>query len=171
MSNENFKLNREIDAAKLLRTSLADILADDPEFAADVVLGETNLNEAIQTATALYCQDKVAVDAIKAHVAVMQARADRLKRRMEMTRTLVATALDVAGRKKVETPLGNAALRPTQPRLIIDPDKEASIPLDYWKRGDPILDKEKLKTAVGSGEKVDGVRLSEAGISVTFTFR
>ncbi len=171
MSKENFKLDREIDAAKLLRASLADILEGDEQLSADTVEGQTNINEAIQAAAVLYCQDKVAVEAIKAHVAIMQARSARLKRRMEMTRTLVATALEVAGRKSVETALGNATLRHVAPGVIIDKEREDDIPLEYWGRGDPVLDKKKLKDDLESGKQIKGARLDNGGMTVTFTFR
>lgn len=171
MSNENFKLNREIDAAKLLRTSLADILADDPEFAADVVLGETNLNEAIQTAVVSYCEDKCTAEAIGEHIKTLEARKARLEKRMEMTRTLVGVALDQAGRKSVETPLGTATLKSTPPSLIIDQEREADIPPKFWKRGDPRLDKKALKEAIKNGERIDGARLDNGGSTVSFIFR
>lgn len=171
MSNENFKLNREIDAAKLLRTSLADILADDPEFAADVVLGETNLNEAIQTAVVRYCEDKCTAEAIGEHIKTLEARKARLEKRMEMTRTLVGVALDQAGRKSVETPLGTATLKNVAPSLMIDKEREGDIPSKYWKRGDPKLDRKALKDDLKAGEKIDGARLDNGGATVQFSFR
>ena len=171
MSGENFRLDREIDAAKLLRASLADILADDPELAADMVLGETNLNEAIQGAVTRYCEDKCAAEAIAEHIKILQARQARLEKRMEMTRTLVGVALDQAGRKSVDTPLGTATLKSVPPKLIIDADREGDIPSKFWKRGDPKLDKKALKDAIKGGEKIDGARLDNGDSCVVFTFR
>lgn len=171
MSNENFRLDREIDAAKLLRASLADIIDGDEEVAADIVEGETNLNEAIQKAVDLYCADKCACDAIAEHIKLLESRKARLTRRMSITRTLVATALDTAGRKSVETPLGNATLKPVPAKVITDTDSLHEIPSEFWKRGEPTLDKKKLKEALESGQTVPGARLSNGGATVAFTFR
>lgn len=171
MTSENFRLDREIDAARLLLSSLADIIAGDEAFAADVVLGQTNLVESIQSACALYCADKTSVEAIDAHIKLMEARKHRLKKRMDMTRTLVTTAMEVAGRKSVETPLGTATLK-TMPRALrLDEEREADIPSEYWKRADPVLDKKKLKEALEEGKIIPGATLDNGGISLSFTFR
>jgi hypothetical protein len=171
VSSENFRLDREIDAAKLLRTSLADLIADDESVAADLIEGQTNLNEAIQSATNLFCQDKCAVDAIEEHIKMMETRKARLKKRMEMTRVLVATALELAGKKSVETALGTATLKATARKLVIDTERESEIPVEYWKRGDPTLDKKKITEDLKNGKDIKGARLDNGGIAVQFSFR
>jgi hypothetical protein len=171
MSAENFKLDREIDAARLLRASLADVIAGDEDVAADIIEGQCNLNEAIQAAVTLYCQDKTSVEAIEQHISMMETRKARLKKRMEMTRTLVGTALDVAGRKSVETPLGTATMKPTPRCVIFDKENEADIPLEYWKSGKPTIDKIKLKKDLEDGKQIKGARLDNGNSTVQFTFR
>jgi hypothetical protein len=47
MAASRFTLNREIEAAKLLRDQLNDLVADDPEFLPAALEGETNLFEQI----------------------------------------------------------------------------------------------------------------------------
>lgn len=171
MSNENFKLDREIDAAKLLLTSLADILEGDEQFAADLIEGETSLNEAIQSAVELYCRDKTFCDAIDIQISLLETRKARLEKRMSMTRVLVGTALDVAGKKKVETPLGTATMKATQASLILDDEEEHLIPTEYWKRSDPKLDRAAIKADLKKGKAIPGARLSNGGSTVQFTFK
>lgn len=171
MSGENFRLDREIDAAKLLRAGLGEMIKDDPELAADMIEGETNLNEAIQAAVDRYAQDKCAVEAIKAHIELLQSRRARIEKRMALTRDLVCVALDQAGRKSVDTPLGTACLKRVPPGMNIDKEREGEIPPEYWKRGDPVLDKAKLKAALQEGKTISGAALNQGGVTVSFSFK
>lgn len=171
MSQENFRLDREIDAAKLLRTSLADILEGDEQLTADTLEGQTSINEAIQAAVDLYCRDQCACNAIAEHIKLLEARKARLTKRMGVTRALVAVALDTAGRKTVETPLGTATLKNVAPKILVDPDHEHEIPAEFWSRGDPVLDKKKLKEALVDGQTIPGARLDNGNFTVAFVIR
>lgn len=169
--SETFALDREITAAKLLLSALADIIEGDDQLKADMLEAETEINEAITRATDLYCRDKCSVEAIEEHIKLMESRKHRLKKRMEMTRVLVGQALETCGRKSVETPLGCATLKPTPQKVCIDEENEHQIPVEYWKRGDPTLDKNKLKADLKSGKEIPGARLDNGGSTVAFTFR
>lgn len=171
MTGENFRLDREIDAAKLLRAGLGDMIKDDPELAADMVEGSTNLNEAIQAAVDRYAQDKCTTDAITEHIKLLEARKHRILKRMELTRNLVCVALDQAGRQSVDTPLGTATIKRTPPGLILDQEREGEIPPEFWRRGDPVLDKTKLKAALREGRKISGAQLNQGCVTVAFTFK
>lgn len=171
MADDNHALHQQIVAARRLRESLASLFEDDPELAADSVEGETNLNEAMQQAVERYCADKVACDAIDEHIKLMQARKARLEKRMEVTRAMVAVALEQAGKKTVETALGTATLKNTPPQLVVDTEHEADIPTKFWRHGKPSLDRKALKAALDAGERIKGARLSNGGASVAFNFK
>lgn len=169
--SETFALDREITAAKLLLAALADIIEGDDQLKTDMLEAETEINEAILRATDLYCRDKCSVEAIEEHIKMMESRKARLKKRMENTRVLVGVALETCGRKRIETALGCATLKPTPRKIVVDPDREHLIPLDYWKRSDPSLDKKKLTEDLKSGKVIDGAHLDNGGVCVAFTFK
>lgn len=171
MADETAKLYQEINAAKRLREDLASLMGDDPDLARDVVEGETDLNEAMLEAVDLFCRDKVAIDAIKAHIQLMETRMARLEKRQETIRVLVGVALEQAGRKSVETALGTASLRNTPPSLIVKSEDEADIPTKYWKQGKPTLDKKRLAADLKAGDTVKGARMSNGGVTVAFLFK
>jgi|SRR5688572_22771912 len=171
MTRESLDLDKEITAAKLLRINLGDLIADDEELAVDMVLAETGLNEAIQAAVELYCRDKTSVDGINTHIGMMEARRDRIARRMERLRALVQVAMEQAGRKSIETALGTATLKTLPPKVIVDPERESEIPSRFWKRADPKLDLKALKQELKDGAKIDGARLDNGGGTVAFSFR
>ena len=171
MTSENFRLDREIDAARLLRTGLADLIADDPQLGIDMVEGETNLNEALQAAASQYCADKCLLEAVKAQIDLLDARAARIAKRMELTRHLVTVALEQSGRQNMETTFGMISLKRIPPSLIVSKEREAEIPPEFWKRGDPVLDKAKLKAALKEGRAISGATLSNGDITVAFSFK
>ena len=156
-------LARETEAARVLRENLADIIQDEDD-ARDFVEGETNLNEVIELAVKQTGEDEAAIEAIDNYVAKLKSRKDRLKSRLEATRTAIAVAMIQASQKKIETPYGTVTRKNTiQTAIITD---EASIPTDYWKPQDPKLDKAKLAADMRAGQRVEGATLSNGGETV-----
>lgn len=156
-------LARETEAARVLRENLADIIQDEDD-ARDFIEGETNLNEAIELAVKQTGEDEAAIEAIDNYVAKLKGRKDRLKSRLEATRTAIAVAMIQASQKKIETPYGTVTRKSTiQTAIITD---EASIPTDYWKPQDPKLDKAKLAADMRAGQRVEGATLSNGGETV-----
>jgi|SRR5262245_2013763 len=171
MADEPARLHQEITAAKRLREDLAQFFEDDPQLAADMIEGETNLNEAILAACDLFHRDKCAVEAIEAHIQAMEARKERIKKRIDGIRVLVGVALEQAGRKSVETALGTATLKSVPRSLIVRSEDEPDIPLDYWKMAKPSLDRKRLLADLKSGKTIKGACLSNGGQTVAFTFK
>lgn len=157
-------LARETEAARVLRENLADIIQDD-EDAADFVEGQTSLVEAIELAVKQAGEDEAAIEAIARYITKLKGRSDRLKSRLEATRTAIAVAMDQAARKKIDTPYGTVSYRQTVRTAIVT--DEASIPTDYWKPQDPKLDKAKLAADLRAGQKIEGATLSNGSATVT----
>lgn len=156
-------LVRETEAARVLRENLADIIQDEDDVR-DFVEGETSLLEAIELAVNQTGEDEAAIEAIDNYVAKLKGRKDRLKSRLEATRTAIAVAMIQASQKKIETPYGTVTRKNTiQTAIITD---EASIPTDYWKPQDPKLDKAKLAADMRAGQRVEGATLSNGGETV-----
>jgi hypothetical protein len=165
MSDVSHKLHRETEAARALRANLADLIAENEETAADFVEGETNLVEAIELAVKQMGEDEAAVEALARYSEKMKSRTARLKSRLERLRLAVASAMEQAGKKRIETPYGTVSRR-TVPRTAIVMD-EADIPTDYWKEQDPKLDRGLLTADLRAGKIIKGVTLSNGHETVT----
>ena len=166
MKNEDAAHNLHIqtEAAKALRANLKDIIGDDESLAADMVEGQTDINEAIQAAVALVSQDETHARAIDDHIKALETRKHRLSERARMTRTAIAIAMDQAGKKKVETALGTVSVRAVPPSVQIT--EEAEIPTEFWKQPEPRLDKKALLSALKNKKIIPGATLSNGGQTI-----
>lgn len=158
-------LEREIEAAKLLRDQLADICATDPDFLRDAIEGETNIRELIAILAAEEGEDKAIIAGLETFAEGLAARKDRINARIETRRALLATALDVAGLKSLETPTGTVAITKVAPKAITT--EESEIPSRFWKAAPPKLDKKALTDALKAGETIPGATLSNGSSTVT----
>ncbi len=158
------ELHRQTEAAKALRANLKDIIGDDESLAADLVEGETDIHEAIQAAIALVTQDELHAKAISDHIQALETRKHRLTERAKVTRTAIAAAMDQAGKKKLETPLGTVSVRAVPPSVQIT--EEAEIPTEFWKQPEPSLDKKALLSALKDKKTIPGATLSNGGQTI-----
>lgn len=154
-------LEREIEAARVLREQIAHLAAGDEDFIRDVIEGETSLHEIM---TALVADD-AADDALLAGVGGLQnilaGRKERIERRVAYRRALIASGLDIAGLPKLETAAGTASVKPTAPKVIVT--DESAIPSEFWKAADPRLDKKALAAALKAKREIAGATLSNGG--------
>lgn len=157
-------LHLQTEAAKALRENLKDIIGDDESLAADMVEGQTDINEAIQAAVALVAQDETHAKAIGEHIKALETRKHRLSERAEMTRTAIAIAMDQAGKKKVETALGTVSVRSVPPSVQVT--EEAEIPTEFWRSSEPKLDKKALLAALKDKKAIPGATLSNGGQTI-----
>ena len=164
-------LKRETQAAAALLDHYREVFAGDNQLAIDMVEGSTDLNEAIAIAIKAAGQDTASVAALDIYIAEMTARKDRIARRVALTRTMLKTALEMAGRQTCATPYGTANLTSVKGGLIIDPQREADIPTHYWVPGDPRLDKKALKKDLNAGTKISGVSLGPDSKTVQLRFK
>lgn len=165
MTSPTHNLHVETEAAKALRSNLKDIIGDDEAFAADVIEGQTNIHEAIEAAIALVTQDETHAKAIGDHIQALESRKHRLAERAKMTRTAIAAAMDQAGKKKIETPLGTVSVRAVPPSVQVI--EEAEIPTEFWKSPEPRLDKKALAAALKDKRIIPGASLSNGGQTIS----
>lgn len=162
------QLQRETEAARVLRAQLADLAGDDPDAIRDTLEGETNLHELIAKVIADVAADAAHVKGIEAHIAEMEARKERLKLRMQTARAAILNAMAIGEIKKLELPIATLSRKPVPPSVqIID---EALIPSEFWKRSDPRLDKKAIAEALKEKREVPGAMLSNGGETLAVRF-
>lgn len=117
---------------------LKQICGDDPELIADMVEGETRLDEFVGKMLALIGEDETHIEALKAYQKTITARKDRLTARAGRLRTLLASVVNDVPERKFSHPLAAISVSKIDPKPIIE--DEAAIPSEFWKERDPVLD-------------------------------
>lgn len=158
-------LRREIEAAKLLRDQLVAVASEDETLIRDCIEGETDLYETVRAVIASMGESEALAASLDAYIDTLTVRKRRIAERVEGYRALLITALDVSGRKKIETDVGTVSLSKVQPKVIVT--DEAVIPVAFWKAADPKLDRKALAEALKSGQQIPGAELSNGGQTVT----
>ena len=140
---------------------------EDVSFA-DTLEGETNLHEMLVKIIYSADDDAAIIAGIDLRISTMNARKDRLKRRIERSRELVADVMQRAGIIRLTPPDMTVSVSKRPPKvLIID---ENQIPKAYFTPAPPPpdkLDKSALKEALEDGIEVPGAVLSNGGFGIT----
>lgn len=164
-----FELHRETEDAKALLQTYQDILGEDAQARADLVEGETSLREVIEAAVARVAEIDGQLQGLNAMAARIKSRASRLEKQAETLRTLIGTAMEIGGMRKLDLPLGTVTSKPVPPSVRIV--NEAMIPTQFWKRSAPTLDKRALLAALKEeGAQVPGAELSNGGSTIAIKF-
>ncbi|CAH1678242.1 conserved hypothetical protein [Hyphomicrobiales bacterium] len=150
MSDAAYALSKQMDAAKILREQIADIAAGDPDFIRDTLEGETNLHEAISALVLSISEDDELEEGVKRAIDNLKVRKDRFKRRAEMKRALVATAMEIGEIAKIETPAGTVTAKSVPPKAIVT--EESEIPTKFFETPAPVLSLKKLTAALKERE-------------------
>lgn len=161
-------LEREMEAAQLLRDHLADVAGEDADLIRDMIEGETSIRELIEAAVEQIARDEAAIIGIKTFAEKQADRKARLERRQEVFRVAIRSAMGVAEIPKLELPLATVSRKALGQQLVTT--DEASIPSGYWKPQDPKLDRKALLKALKAGEKVEGAELSNGGETLEVRF-
>lgn len=169
MADAKRSLDKEIEAARILRENYADLIEGDEGFAADLVEGETNLNEMIGVAIEQIALDQAAIDGISEFIKRMEARKNRHEKRVEALKTAVLVGLQQAERKTLPHALATLTVRSASQSAIIT--DESLIPSKFWKKQPPKLDKKAILDALKNKEKVDGATLSNGGETLSMRFK
>lgn len=160
-------LQREIEAANNLREQLAAI--GDEELTRDMIEGETSLIDMIEVMVMQDGEDAAHVASLKQYAETLETRRDRIEARIETRRGLLAKAMEIAGRDKIETAAGTISLGENPVSAIVT--DEAAIPSAFFKQPKPTLDKKSLlaalKEARENGKSIQGATLSNGGAHVT----
>lgn len=140
---------KEMAAAAALKEQLKAILGDTDDDAAtlrDTIEGETDLLETVDAVLGQIGQDIARCEGIDKFKTTLEARAHRLKNRVETMRTMLTNTLDIIEQKKLERPLATVTLKAVAPKLnLVD---EAAVPSAYWRKPDPELDRKALTDAL-----------------------
>jgi hypothetical protein len=162
------KLYREIEAAKALRLSLG-VDADDAELLADMIEGETSLFEMVARVVNAIHQDQELLDGIADREHTLKERKERIRYRQAGMKAKIEQALLIFGERKMELPEATLSLTRRAPKLVIT--DESAVPSQFWKRGDPTLDKTGLlahmKALSADDEGVPGVVLEPSPDTLT----
>lgn len=161
MSDVVRELTREAEAARTLLLNIRDVIGDDEQAAADAVEGETSFNEACSKAVERNAQLVAYDSALGDQIDALTVRRNRFRKQADGIRTALAAALVQAGIKKLELPVATLSIRPITPSVVVV--DEASIPSDFWKRGEPKLDRKALLAALKDKQDIPGATLSNGG--------
>ncbi len=143
---DTFALHMQIEAAKLLREQLADLVAGDPEFVRDMIEGETTLHEQIAALVASEREDRAIAEGTDRLMDRLKARKAQIESRADTKRTLITQAMVIGELSAIETPAGRVTLKAIPPACIVT--EEADIPTRFWKSHAPTLDKKSLMEAL-----------------------
>lgn len=152
----------QTEAARQLMAQLKDLgVDDDKQVVADMIEGETNLEEAITNVLHSIDDDAIIIDGIAARAAELGERAGRAERRIESKRALIEQALMVAQTTKMMLPIATISLGKRQGKAVVE--DESKLPTRFFKTQDPVLDKGLLTTHLREREKaIEGAKVEFA---------
>lgn len=158
------KVPRDLDAAKVLRGQITELAQGDEDFIRDTLEGELDFEGIVRKLLAEIGEDEALADGIDKYVTDLCARMQRLTNRAKLKRTLICTALEIAGRKTMELDVGTVTLSAVKAKAIVT--EEADIPAEFFKTQPPKLDQTALSAALREGREVKGATLSNGGNTI-----
>lgn len=159
------KVQRELDAAKVLREQIADLAQGDEDFIRDTLEGEMDFEWIVSKLLGEIGEDEALAKGIEGYEAELAARKQRLANRAKLKRSLICTALEIAGRKTMELDVGTVTLSAVKAKAIVT--EEADIPAEFFKPQPPKLDQTALSAALREGREVKGATLSNGGNTIS----
>lgn len=157
--------------ADLLRTEIEMLLREHPEMAddeflrADMIEGETDLNEVLTALHRMIEDARALRDGTKSRMDDLNQRRARMDKRMEFGRALIAKILDAADLRKVELPEVTISMRHNGQQMIGDPDPN-ELP-DELVKVTRTADRRKIREALEAGAVVPGCVLSNMPPTLT----
>jgi hypothetical protein len=138
------------------------IRTQDPELdeqtLADTVEGLTDLHEILAAIVRAALADEALAAGLKARIAEMQERLERLQERATKRRQVVKDTMVELDLKKLTAPDFSVSVRPGMPALLVI--DEAAVPSIYWEPREPRLDRQGLLAELKQGSEITGVTLS-----------
>ena len=171
MSKSEHRLSRQIEAAKVLRSQIGDLVGDDDDLMRDMIEGETDLHEMMQRVVSDIGETKALVEGLKDYQKVIAERKARFDRRIESFRKALLIAMEIGEiGKSIEFPMATLTKSKVRDKAIIT--NEADIAAEFFVRGDPKLDRKKLLEALqeDGGQEIYGAELSNGGETITIRF-
>lgn len=142
MSDESWRLRKQVEAARVLRESYAEALGDDAEAIAGTIEGETSLFEKMEALLLSANEDRAMIAALDRMGEELDARKERFKKRLELKRTMIHSALQVAEVDKREFAVATVSRTKAKAKVFVT--DEAFIPAKYFEPQPPKLDKRSL---------------------------
>jgi hypothetical protein len=130
----------------------------DEQTLADTVEGLTDLNEILTAIIRAALTDEALATGLKARIAEMQTRLDRLEDRAAKRRQIAKDVMVELDLKKLTAPDFTASIRPGMPALMVV--DEAAVPSIYWEPRDPKLNRQGLLADLKGGAEITGAALS-----------
>lgn len=135
----------------------AEFIAIDQETLVDTLEGLTELPDMLQAVVRSSLLDEVMAAALKARIAEMRARLERVEAGQVAKRSMVCLTMEQAGLDKVLAADFTVSRRPGQPKLeVLD---EGAVPQTYLIPQPPRLDRAGLLLALKAGQDVAGVQI------------
>lgn len=156
-------LEREKRAAEALRSKLAGITDEDWTL---TVESETNFVEAVDKALKEIDDAQALVLGIEAMGAQLEERRTRYDGRIKKLKEAICLAMQVGEVQKLERPSATLSLKRVPPGLVITDEKQ--IPMDYFVRQDPRLDRKAVMAALKDKQDVPGCTLDNGSITIAF---
>lgn len=167
--NAEHNLLRQTEAAKRLIASLKEAgEIDDADLVADMIEGETGLQEAIEAALSEIDECEIVIIGLKAKEQAFEARRKATEDRADRIRAMIEQAMLATEQMSLRLPTATVSLRKTAPSLVVT--NEADIPAKFWiqqERPAPKLDKKALAEALKSDEAVPGAMLDNGGFGLS----
>ena len=153
-----------------LRQHIAALLREYPELEndeflrADMIEGATNAPELLTALHHMVEDARALRDGTQGRLDELNARKQRMQKRIDFGRDLIARVLEAAGTRKAELAEVTLSLKANPQRLIgeVDPD---SLP-DELVKITRSADKQKIREWLERGVAVDGYQLSNASPSL-----
>lgn len=140
-------------------------LADDEILRADMLEGETNIDEIVTGIHRMIEDAKALRDGTQARLDDLASRKGRFQKRVDFGRDLILKILEAAQLPKLELPEVTASLKANPRQLLGDPDPDA-LP-DEFVRITRAPDRKKIREALERGQQIVGCYLSNAPPSLT----
>ena len=154
-------LERAKRAAESLRSRVAGMSEEDWTL---TIESETGLVEAVDRVLAEIDDAEVMLEGILVIASKLSARADRYHDRVQRLKEALCLAMQAGDLQKIERPSATLSLKRVPPGLVIT--DEAKIPMDYFVRQDPRLDRKALLAALKDKQEIPGVTLGNGEISI-----
>ncbi len=127
---------------KILRARLEDV-TDDNEVICDTIEGEVDIDAVLNALIGSRAETLARAEGLKAYIEQLRESVDRAEKYADRIETLIMEALNAAGIPKWSGLKGGAAIVPGG--LSVEVINEALIPVGFWKRPDPVIDKSAIR--------------------------
>jgi Gp157 protein len=151
-------LKATVDAINELLLAYPE-LDQDEILRGDMIEAETGAFEFMSRIVRLVVDTKALIAGTALYIDELRARKERLERREQALRALIAKVMETAAIKKAELPEVTLSIRAGVPKVVIVEEKD--IPAEFLRtKIEP--DKEKIRAALAAADVVPGTMLSNA---------